>query len=44
MIAVEAIMEALAEYLNEDGSLWALTGLVHDIDYEKTLKTSRNTG
>jgi putative nucleotidyltransferase with HDIG domain len=44
MIAVEAIMEALAEYLNEDGSLWALTGLVHDIDYEKTAKNFEKHG
>jgi len=36
MLAVEAIMKALAEYLREDASLWAMTGLLHDIDYEKT--------
>ena len=26
MLAVEAIMKALAEYLREDASLWAMTG------------------
>lgn len=36
MLAVEAIMKNLAQYLGEDESLWALTGLLHDIDYEKT--------
>ena len=36
MIAVEAIMENLARHLGENTELWALTGLLHDIDYEKT--------
>jgi len=36
MLAVEAIMKALARHLGEDESLWGLTGLVHDVDYEKT--------
>ena len=42
-LAVEAIMRGLAEELNErDGSSgldenkWAITGLVHDIDYDQT--------
>jgi putative nucleotidyltransferase with HDIG domain len=36
MIAVEAIMESLARHLGENEKLWGLTGLLHDIDYEKT--------
>jgi len=35
-LAVEACMEALAEYFNEDKGKWKLTGLLHDIDYEET--------
>ena len=34
-LAVEAIMLALARRFNEDGEKWGLTGLLHDIDYEK---------
>ena len=36
MIAVEAIMKSVAKHLREDEQLWQLTGLLHDIDYEKT--------
>ena len=35
-LAVEAIMKKTAEYLQEDLEKWRLTGLLHDIDYEKT--------
>lgn len=36
MLAVEAIMRELAKLLSEDGETWGLTGLLHDIDFEKT--------
>ena len=36
MIAVEAIMENVARHLGENTEIWALTGLLHDIDYERT--------
>ncbi len=36
-LVVEAIMEELALHFNADTYLWGLTGLLHDIDYDKTL-------
>ncbi|MCX7770556.1 MAG: HD domain-containing protein [Proteobacteria bacterium] len=38
MLAVEAIMRKLAEHFNEDKEKWGLVGLLHDLDYEETLK------
>jgi len=35
-LAVEAVMKAFAEHFNEDKEKWALAGLLHDLDYEKT--------
>lgn len=35
-LAVEAVMRALAHYFEENEEKWALAGLLHDIDYEKT--------
>ena len=35
-LAVEACMQALAQYFDEDQEKWGLTGLLHDIDYEET--------
>ncbi len=36
MLAVEAIMRGLARHFSEDGELWGLTGLLHDVDYTFT--------
>lgn len=35
-LAVEAAMKELAQHFAEDEGKWALTGLLHDIDYEET--------
>jgi len=34
--AVEAGMIRLAEHFGEDVTIWGLTGLLHDLDYDKT--------
>lgn len=36
ILAVEAGMRQLAEYLNENVEYWGLTGLIHDLDYNET--------
>ena len=36
MIATEACMRALARHFQEDEELWALAGLLHDVDYDQT--------
>lgn len=36
MYATEAIMRAAAQNLSENAEKWALCGLLHDIDFEKT--------
>jgi putative nucleotidyltransferase with HDIG domain len=35
-LAVEAVMRGLARHFGENEEKWGLTGLLHDIDYEKT--------
>ncbi len=35
-IAVEAVMKGFAKYYNADTDVWGMTGLLHDIDYDKT--------
>lgn len=37
ILAVEAVMRALAEHFDEDVEYWGLTGLLHDLDYSKTV-------
>lgn len=37
ILSVEAAMIKLAGYFDEDKNLWGLTGLLHDLDYDKTV-------
>ncbi|UCD04593.1 MAG: HDIG domain-containing protein [Candidatus Woesearchaeota archaeon] len=43
-LAVEAIMKGIASYLNEEEEMWAICGLLHDIDYERTKDDHKNHG
>lgn len=36
-LAVEAIMHNLASHFCDSSEIWAMAGLLHDIDYEKTI-------
>jgi putative nucleotidyltransferase with HDIG domain len=37
VLAVEASCRRLAEHFGEEADYWAMVGLLHDIDYQKTL-------
>ncbi|MFA4930345.1 MAG: lysine--tRNA ligase [Patescibacteria group bacterium] len=37
-LAVEAILRGVAKEIGADEDVWGLAGLLHDIDYEKTMK------
>ena len=43
-LATEAIMRALARHLNEDEEVWAITGLLHDLDYPTTADNPQRHG
>lgn len=44
MFSVEACMRAYARKFNQDEEIWAVTGLVHDFDYEKYPHDHPNKG
>ncbi len=44
MLAVEAVMRRLAVELGQDEELWALAGLLHDLDYDKTMDRPEQHG
>lgn len=44
MLAVEAVMRRLARELGQDEELWAVAGLLHDLDYDKTVDQPEQHG
>jgi putative nucleotidyltransferase with HDIG domain len=44
MLSVEAAMQAYARKYGEDEELWAITGLLHDCDYEEYPSLEEHTG
>ena len=44
MLAAEACMRALAAHFGEDQESWAMAGLLHDLDYDQTVKDFGNHG
>ena len=43
-LATEAIMRHLARHLGEDEEKWAVTGLLHDLDFEETKENMSRHG
>ena len=43
-LASETVMRALAEHFGEDGDLWAMTGLLHDVDFPHTKDSPERHG
>ena len=43
-LSVEAVLKELARILHRDKELWALTGLLHNLDYEYTARELENRG
>ncbi len=43
-LASEAVLRGLAEHFGEDADLWAMTGLLHDLDYPATEKDPARHG
>lgn len=41
ILAVEAIMRGMAQEIGEDKELWAMTGLLHDVDFDETYDDPR---
>jgi putative nucleotidyltransferase with HDIG domain len=41
-LAVEAILVEMAKKLGKNEQLWGITGLLHDLDYEYTMKEPEN--
>lgn len=44
MLAVEVVMRRLAGELGQDEELWALAGLLHDLDYDRTVDCPEQHG
>ena len=44
MLATEAVMRKLAQRFGEDEDEWGLSGLLHDLDYDKTVNDFKNHG
>lgn len=44
MLACEACMKKMAEHFSEDTEKWALAGLLHDLDYDRTFDKPQKHG